>query len=157
MDTYQNPGSQIFTDSPQLAYGSFWERLGASIIDGLILLVPTFFIGLATGHSMFTSYRGGLFTYYASVDNWISIAVNWLYYALMESGPMQATLGKRALGLKVVSDKDGGRISFGQATGRYFGKIISMLILCIGYLMVLWDEKKQALHDKMASTLVVKA
>ena len=46
--------------------------------------------------------------------------------------------------------------TFGQATGRYFGKILSTVILFIGYLMMIWDEKKQTLHDKMANTLVVK-
>ena len=75
--------------------------------------------------------------------------------ALLESGAKQATLGKRAMGIK-VTDVNGNRISFGQATGRHFGKWISSIILLIGYLMMLWDERKQTLHDKMAGTLVVK-
>jgi uncharacterized RDD family membrane protein YckC len=56
-----------------------------------------------------------------------------------------------------VTDQDGNNISFMRATGRYFAKIISGLILCIGYLMVAWDGQKQGLHDKMAGTLVVKS
>jgi uncharacterized RDD family membrane protein YckC len=60
------------------------------------------------------------------------------------------------LGLKVTTT-NGERISFGQATGRHFGKYISTIILFIGYLMMIWDDKKQTLHDKMANTLVVKA
>jgi uncharacterized RDD family membrane protein YckC len=80
----------------------------------------------------------------------------WIYFALQESSSAQATLGKRALGLKVTS-VEGGRISLGQATGRYFGHIISSIILLIGYFMMLWDDKKQTLHDKMADTLVIKA
>ena len=75
--------------------------------------------------------------------------------ALQESGPNQATLGKKALGLKVTS-LTGDRISFGQATGRFFGKYVSAIILFIGYLMMIWDDRKQTLHDKMAGTLVVK-
>jgi uncharacterized RDD family membrane protein YckC len=85
----------------------------------------------------------------------MGIVINWLYYALLESSFKQATLGKMALGLK-VTDMEGKRISFGQATGRYFAKILSGLILCIGYLMAAFTEKKQALHDIIVGTLVVK-
>ncbi len=72
----------------------------------------------------------------------------------MESSPTQATLGKMALGIK-VTDLAGKRVGFGKATGRYFGKIISALILLIGFIMVAFTEKKQGLHDKMAGCLVV--
>ena len=81
--------------------------------------------------------------------------MSWLYYVFLESGMAQATLGKGAMGLKVITT-DGQRISFGQASGRYFGKILSAIILLIGYLMMIWDGKKQTLHDKIANTLVVK-
>jgi len=81
-------------------------------------------------------------------------AVWWLYYALMESSGRQATLGKMALGIKVV-DRQGGRISFARATGRYFAKILSGLILMIGYLMAGFTSRKQALHDMVAGCLVV--
>jgi uncharacterized RDD family membrane protein YckC len=73
----------------------------------------------------------------------------------MESGKQQATVGKMALGLK-VTDLNGQRISLGRATGRHFGKWVSTIILFFGYFMMLWDEKNQTLHDKMAGTLVVK-
>jgi len=80
--------------------------------------------------------------------------VGWLYFAMMESSSTQGTLGKMALGIK-VTDLNGGQIGFGKATGRYFGKIISALILLIGYIMVAFTEKKQGLHDMMAGCLVV--
>ena len=83
------------------------------------------------------------------------IVIDWLYYSLMESSLNQATLGKMALGLK-VTDLNGNRISFGRATGRYFGHYLSALILGIGYLMIAFSEKKQGLHDMIAETLVVK-
>lgn len=73
----------------------------------------------------------------------------------MESGKNQATIGKMALSIK-VTQLDGGRICFGKATGRYFGKIISAIVLFIGYFAMLWDEKSQTFHDMMAKTLVVK-
>lgn len=75
---------------------------------------------------------------------------------MQESGPNQATLGKKALGLKVTG-LNGERISFGQATGRFFGQFLSAIILLIGYFMMLWDDKNQTLHDKLAETLVIRA
>jgi uncharacterized RDD family membrane protein YckC len=74
---------------------------------------------------------------------------------LMESSAKQATVGKMALGL-VVTDLNGNRITFARATGRYFGKALSSLILHIGYLMAGFTPKKQALHDIIAECLVVK-
>jgi uncharacterized RDD family membrane protein YckC len=142
--SYQNyssePTTDLFVDEP-LVYAGFWDRFGAAFIDGLILIVPNLIINYTIG---------------SGAGDVLAIVMGWLYAALLESGPGQATLGKKALGLKVVGE-DGQRISFGQATGRHFGKFISALILLIGYLMMLWDEKKQTLHDKMAGTYVVKS
>jgi uncharacterized RDD family membrane protein YckC len=73
----------------------------------------------------------------------------------MESSENQGTLGKMAMGIK-VGDQAGNRISFGNALGRYFGKILSTLLLFVGYLMAAWDSKGQALHDKLADTYVYK-
>jgi uncharacterized RDD family membrane protein YckC len=85
----------------------------------------------------------------------IRIVLNWLYYSLLESSVWQGTLGKKALGLE-VTDLDGNRISFGRATGRFFAKFISAIILFIGYIMAGFTEKKQALHDIIAGTLVIR-
>ena len=71
----------------------------------------------------------------------------------MESSANQGTVGKMAMGIK-VGDAKGNVISTGNAVGRYFAKIISGLLLCIGYLMILWDDKKQGIHDKLADTYV---
>jgi uncharacterized RDD family membrane protein YckC len=139
---YSNAPSEtadLFTEAP-LVYGGFWERFGAAFIDGLILIIPNYLLIYIAGDGL---------------GNVLSLVMSWLYYAYMESGTTQATIGKKALGLKVTTT-EGQPISFAQATGRYFGKILSTLILLIGYLMMIWDEKKQTLHDKMANTLVVK-
>jgi len=85
----------------------------------------------------------------------VSFIGNWLYFAIMESCPLQATVGKLAIGL-IVTDVNGARIGFLRATGRYFGKILSGLILFIGFIMVAFTERKQGLHDLMAGTLVYK-
>jgi uncharacterized RDD family membrane protein YckC len=79
-----------------------------------------------------------------------------LYFAIMESSSIQATVGKLAVGV-VVTDLNGERISFLRATGRYFAKILSAMILMIGYIMVGFTERKQGLHDMIASTLVYKS
>lgn len=137
---YYDQTTDIFLETP-VVYGGFWERVGASLIDFVILIVVQVLIA-----SVLPEMVAGV----------LNLVIGWLYYALMESGESQATIGKRAVGLK-VTDMNGGRISFGQATGRHFGKILSGLILLIGYLMMLWDDKKQTLHDKMAGTLVIKS
>jgi len=119
-------------------YAGFWKRLAAMILDGLIIgAVSSIMIAITLG-----------LVYPALV------VAGWLYFSLMESSAYQATLGKMALGIK-VTDMQGKRLSFGRATGRYFGKILSGIILCIGYLMVAWTAKKQGLHDILAETLVI--
>jgi uncharacterized RDD family membrane protein YckC len=85
----------------------------------------------------------------------IVYAISILYYAIMESSKAQGSVGKMALGIK-VTDMDGNRITFGKALLRSIGKLISGMIMCIGYLMAAFTEKKQALHDLIATTLVVK-
>lgn len=85
---------------------------------------------------------------------WIVIA-RWLYFVLMEISSKKATLGKMALGLEVV-DLNYNRISFGKATGRHFGKIISAVILDFGFMMAGFTDRKQGLHDMMSGCLVVK-
>lgn len=132
--------TDLFLEEPVI-YGGFWERFGAIFLDGLILLIPNYALTY-----LLPDVSGTI----------LSVLMYWLYSALQESGPGQATIGKKALGLKVTSTA-GERISFGQATGRHFGQIISALILLIGYFMMLWDDKRQTLHDKMANTLVVKS
>lgn len=140
--------SSIFTERP-VVYATFGQRFGAVLLDTILLgiaqSIVDYIMGWRADYGL-TSHFGVHFTGWG--------IVNWLYFALMESGPGMATLGKRALNIK-VTDMEGNRISFGRATGRYFAKILSMIILFIGYLMVLWDSKRQALHDKLANTLVV--
>ncbi|MBL6447528.1 RDD family protein [Fulvivirga sp. 29W222] len=152
-------------------YAGFWLRFVAYIIDAIILSIGYWIIispllGLL-GLGTFNSFSSGnmseeemmgvasIFSGSIVLIQIVSIILYWLYFALMESSNKQATVGKMALGL-VVTDMHGNKISFGQATGRYFGKIISGLILAIGYIMAGFTEKKQALHDMLAGTLVVK-
>ena len=141
MEQRYNQTTDLFLEEP-IVYGGFGDRIGAMLIDGIILIVPN----LALTYLVPDELVGGI----------ITLIMYWLYFAIQESGTSQATIGKKAVGLKVTSE-NGERITFGQATGRHFGQYISCIILFIGYFMVLWDKKNQALHDKMAGTLVVKA
>ena len=81
--------------------------------------------------------------------------MNWIYYAALESSSWHATLGKKILGLK-VTDLTGNRITFARASGRFFGKILSGMILGIGFLMAGFTARKQALHDILAGCLVLR-
>jgi len=148
-------------------YAGFWLRFVAILIDGfvlgivnLILVTPLIgFLGFsaASGDYSSLSSDGGIATLIAgfAITYAAVFVAGWLYYAVMESSSKQGTLGKIVVGLK-VSDMNGTRISFGKATGRYFGKIVSAIILYIGFMMAGFTEKKQGLHDIMAGCLVVK-
>ena len=139
-------------------YAGFWRRFAASVIDGVLILY--FCSGLKWMIADILNAQGILnfdeaqkFAYF--LWSFYLIFIRWCYFAGMESSPIQATLGKVVVGLYVANEK-GERVSFGQATGRFFGKILSGLILFIGYLMAGFTEKKQALHDQLSHCLVLK-
>ena len=142
-----------------LNYASFWKRFAAAVIDSIIvyilvaILQPLIMKPLAM-NSGFMLGNIGAFLAFAILVSIVAVLAYWIYHAAFESSSKQATPGKMALGIK-VTDLNGGRIGFGKATGRYFGKILSMVILYIGFIMVAFTEKKQGLHDKMADCLVV--
>ncbi len=125
------------------AYAGFWRRYGAIAVDDLVLAVPTIFL---------ESFAGKNF----SVMLAISVLIAWAYFGTFHASPWQATLGKRAFGIK-VTDLAGNRISFARSTGRYFASFISTLLLLLGYVVAAFTRKKQALHDMIAGTLVVSA
>jgi uncharacterized RDD family membrane protein YckC len=84
------------------------------------------------------------------------LASTWLYEALLTSSSWQGTIGKRMLSLR-VTDLEGRKITFARATGRFFGKLLSRMIMHIGFIMVAFTERRQGLHDLLAGTLVRKA
>jgi uncharacterized RDD family membrane protein YckC len=151
-------------------YGGFWLRFVAYIIDGLILsvaqgiiLIPILLIlgvigyteGFLEDPDRMSDATAIAIVGFSMLFGIISMAIMWLYFALFESSDKQATPGKMALGLQ-VTDMYGSKITFGRATGRYFGKILSGLILNIGYIMAGFTEKKQGLHDIIAGCLVIR-
>ena len=122
-------------------YAGFWRRFAAILIDGMIL-------GLVSGA------LADIFFGWGDRGGGLAALVSWLYYAGMESSHYQATIGKMALGFR-VTDLEGRRIGFARATLRYFAKVISVMTLFIGFAMAGWTERRQALHDLIAGTLVV--
>jgi uncharacterized RDD family membrane protein YckC len=120
-------------------YAGFWKRFLAYLIDAIIL-----------------GAIGGILTMQMddTAASSVTTIIGWLYFAGLESSARQATLGKSVLGI-YVTDLDGNRISFLRATGRYFAKFISAIILMIGFIMAAFTPRKQALHDMIASTLVL--
>lgn len=149
-----SPPAPEVSASTWVEYAGFWRRFVAYIIDGFLINAISFIIGLIMG-AIIVASDGEIDDVTMLVSYLFAFLVSLLYYGICESSPAQATLGKMALGLK-VTDMDGNRISFGRAMGRFLGKILSGLILCIGYLMIAFTEEKQGLHDMVARTLVVK-
>jgi uncharacterized RDD family membrane protein YckC len=143
-------------------YSGFWIRLVALIIDGIVVRVVVapvgmIFGGLGLAGGMMTGVpHAGLALLGGGVTLILVLFGSWLYEAFMESSSYQATLGKMIFGMK-VTDLNGNRISFERATGRHFAKWLSGLVLCIGYIMVGFTERKQGLHDLLAGTLVRRA
>ena len=144
-----------------IEYGGFWERFLAYFIDSiviglgsiLVLFAIAILIGIYWGiMDMNVEESEGFFTvlYYI-----LAILSTWLYYTIMESSKIQATLGKKVCNL-VVTDSSGNRITFARANARFWSKMISGAIFAIGYIMAAFTEKHQALHDMIADTLVVK-
>lgn len=140
---------------PQLnksPFGGLWSRLAGFMIDTILLITgATFFYYLLTDNSKFD--RLDVFIQLFILI--LPIIICWLYFTLFESSRIQATLGKLAMGLAVI-DYNGQRISFGKANGRFFAKVLSAIIVFGGFLMIAFNNKKQGLHDIIASTLVVK-
>jgi uncharacterized RDD family membrane protein YckC len=160
------PVMQTPVQTRPVTYAGFWKRFLAYLIDSLIVsvvslivVVPVilmFGIGILAQNEMEEEEAAGLLVAligaYMFVIAFLVVA-QWLYFALMESRK-GATLGKMALGI-IVTDMNGNPVSFGKATGRYFAKILSSLIFCVGYIMAGFTQQKQALHDILAGCLVI--
>jgi uncharacterized RDD family membrane protein YckC len=126
-------------------YGGFWIRLLAYVVDGLIVGIGFFLI------VMLLSVMG----LELIAPELILFVVGLLYFAFMQASPRQATYGKSLVGLKVTG-YGGERISFARALAREVAKILSSLTLLIGFIIAGFTKRKQALHDFIASTYVVR-
>ncbi|WP_266158448.1 RDD family protein [Dyella silvatica] len=149
----------------------FWKRVGAYLLDAIVLYVPGLLIQKMMGGDAAqaalleaqTSTPNDPSAIFAAIGQYYSVmtpaivvitVMTWLYFALCESSVWQATLGKRALSIR-VTDLHGARISLPRALGRYPAKFLSSFIFGIGFLMVAWTQRRQGLHDFIAGTLVL--
>jgi len=151
------------TASADVVYAGFWRRAGAFVLDSLILSLGCYAVlaiafvallsnGVGTDWNAENPPAWVIGAYFAVVALYYLVAA--LYYSLQESSVHQASVGKRALGIK-VTDMQGGRLTRGKALTRWFSATLSYLTLYIGFLMSAFTKRKQALHDVVATTLVV--
>ena len=154
------PSRQQNIENTEFNYSGFWRRFVALIIDSVILAIVGAIIGGVLGAiiGFILGFNGvdipTIKTITSVVGGMAGLVLNWIYFTAYESSSKQATLGKRMMGM-YVTDINGQRITFAKANGRYFGKILSGLLVCIGFVMAGFTKKKQGLHDIMASTLVI--
>jgi uncharacterized RDD family membrane protein YckC len=135
------PGS--YTSGPSGPRASFWQRLGALILDALVLLIPDIILLLI--------FKQG------AVYQLLSTLLSLAYFTYFEGGATGATIGKRALGIRVYDFRQGGAIGYGRGLLRQIGKWVSAIVILIGYLWMIRDKEKQTWHDKIAGTVVVPA
>ena len=153
-------GVETFSNS-DVKYAGFWERFLAYCIDSAVLTLGSVVIGFFG--AFFIGFVMALMgieveemeDFFVVLYYILAFVLSWLYFTIMESSRMQATLGKKVCNL-FVTDTSGNRITFARANARFWSKFISGAILCIGYIMAAFTEKHQALHDMVADTLVVK-
>ena len=145
------------------AYAGFWRRVLASLLDWAVVGFPSFFVSLIAYRVSYGPTPAPQDQSAVTFVRWITAGVfvvvfigQWLYFALMESSSKQATLGKLIAKIR-VTDLSANRISFGRASARYFAKYISSITFLIGYLMAGFTQRKQALHDIIAETLVLRS
>jgi uncharacterized RDD family membrane protein YckC len=158
VQTKSDMGEQV-----QVCYSGFWRRTSAIFLDAFILiggegLLASIISGLIVlmsligGHHVDFNIIGSFAVGFGVV---FAFGLDWFYFTWLESSKLQATLGKKIMGLK-VTDIAGQKITFSQANVRYWSKVLSALILFGGFWMMFFFKKKQTLHDWIAGTTVIK-
>jgi uncharacterized RDD family membrane protein YckC len=135
----QQPIGGVPSVGPSGPRAGFWIRFAGALIDNIIIGAVEIALTLGLG-------AGG----YA-----LGIVISVVYYTALEGGPRGQTLGKMAVGIRVISFADGGPIGYGRAFLRWLGRILSGAVILLGYLWMLWDRERQTWHDKFANAVVV--
>jgi len=141
----------------EFMYAGFWRRFLAISIDHLILGILSLPINLIVNPILRSLLRLDFKTSFVIlIIPWlVGHILCWLYFAFFESSSKQATPGKMVMKI-IVTNLEGNRISFARATARYWSKLVSTIILMVGFIMAAFTSKKQALHDIIAKTLVIR-
>lgn len=150
-------GNTMAAPAASLAYGGFWIRFVAYLIDAILLNIVIWAVAAATGATSALNIDPSNPT--LPPGYWTFMGVSFLIPAIYTIGfwvSSGATPGKMAFGLRVVRSDTGGPISTGQAIGRFLGYLVSSAVFCLGFIWVGFDARKQGWHDKLASTVVVR-
>ena len=136
----------------ELEYVGFWPRVGASLIDTILL-------GIIVYPLLTAFYGESYWTSEEFVKGPLDFLLSWVFPAIaviMFWVAKQATPGKMAVAAKIVDAKTGNAATTGQLIGRYLAYYLSMIPLFLGFIWVAFDERKQGWHDKLAGTVVVR-
>jgi uncharacterized RDD family membrane protein YckC len=136
----QAPIPAYVPSGPSGPRASFGRRLVALLIDGVLVAIVYGIVYAIVGETS------------ASL---VTLAVWFAYFTFFEGSPSGQTIGKRALGIRVIDFRAGGPIGFARGLGRTAARILSGLVCYLGYFWMLWDGEKQTWHDKLATTVVV--
>lgn len=131
-------------------YATFANRALALVVDWLILTGVGVVIGIVLLVGVGIDDPDDVFL------RLVSLLLGWLYYAGMESSERQATFGKSFARIRVMT-VEGRRVSFGRASGRFFGKLLSAIPFGLGFLLMVFTKRKQTLHDLLSGCVVVGA
>jgi uncharacterized RDD family membrane protein YckC len=127
-------------NGPSGLRSGFWRRFAAALLDGIVVGVIGYVLSAILGLD-----RAG---------DGLGLLLSLAYYTYLEGSSGQ-TLGKKALGIRVVDLVGGGPIGFGRAFVRWIGRFVSALVFFLGYFWMIWDKEKQTWHDKFAGSVVV--
>jgi uncharacterized RDD family membrane protein YckC len=127
----------------------------AWIIDALLFAVVGYIVGQLLGQDTFSSKNGTVSYELSGGPFLLTSLVGMIYYVAMEGSKAGQTLGKKAMGIRVIDEKVGGPIGYGRAFVRWIGRVVSAIPLLLGYFWMIWDKNKQTWHDKFASAIVV--
>jgi uncharacterized RDD family membrane protein YckC len=137
--SYGQPQSQAYSGRGTGPRAGFWVRFGAALTDGIILGLIDVILRAA----------------FKTAGSFIGIAIAIAYYVVLEGGPRGQTMGKQMMRIRVIDADTGGPIGYPRAFVRYVGRILSFVVILLGYFWMLWDKERQCWHDKLAGDFVV--
>jgi uncharacterized RDD family membrane protein YckC len=135
-------GTPSYAGAPASQYSDWIHRVGAYLID-IVPYIVVIFIGDAIGHGIQILF--------------LLIGLAYIIYNRWYLGGQGASLGKRTLNMRLISEQTGQPIGMLMAFLRDIAHIVDSIICYIGYLFPLWDSKRQTLADKIMKTVVVPA
>jgi uncharacterized RDD family membrane protein YckC len=137
--SYGQPQSQAYSGRGTGPRAGFWRRFAAAFLDGIIIGLINIIL------EAILKAPGAA----------IGLVIQITYFTVLEGGPRGQTLGKQALGIRVIDAQTGGPIGYGRGFIRWIGRILSTIVILLGYFWMLWDKERQCWHDKLAGDYVV--